>query len=460
MYLGSKGYTIPKNVLSDAAQFKIKKDLTFRPETFATKVMKVPGPQFRVWRENANKLYLPRFYGEQQFGKAESRLPASTAINVPFRGDIREQQRPAVQSFLKNGSGLLELPCGFGKTILSLKIVSELKVKTIIVVHKEFLLEQWVERITEFLPTARVGRIQGVTVEVADKDIVIAMLQSLSMKDYENNVFEGFGLTIIDETHHIAAEVFSQALFKVVTPHMLGLSATMERKDGLSKVFKLFLGEIVYSAEREKVDNVVVHKVLFRSNDDQYAATETNWKGETMFSAMVRKVCEYAPRNEFILQVLTHLVTDARNGQIMLLSQNRSLLDYLYAAINERKIVDVGYYVGGMKQSALKKSEGCRMILGTFAMAEEALDIKTLTTMVFATSRTDVTQAVGRILRVKHERPMVVDIVDEHQVFLNQWAKRATFYKKNGYNIVVSDSKTYPTLLPQVLPKKKANPTF
>ena len=458
MYLGAKGYTVPKAGLSDVALFKIKKDLTFSPETFASKVMKVPGPQFRIWRENANKLYLPRFYGEKQWGKAESRLTAAIPIDVPFKGSIREAQRPAVESFLKNGSGLLELPCGFGKTILSLKIVSDLKVKTMIVVHKEFLLEQWVERIAEFLPTARVGRIQGTNVEVADKDIVIAMLQSLSMKDYEPATFEGFGLTIIDETHHIAAEVFSQALFKVVTPHMLGLSATMERKDGLTKVFKLFLGEIVYSAQREKVDNVVVQKVLFRSGDEKYSETETNWKGETQFSTMVRKVCEFAPRNEFLLQVLAHLLQDPRNGQIMLLSQNRSLLDYLHAAITARQMVDVGFYVGGMKQTALKKSESCRMILGTFAMAEEALDIKTLTTMVFATSRTDVTQAVGRILRVKHERPMVVDIVDEHQVFANQWTKRAAFYKKNGYTIETSDSHCYPKMLPKESLKRKPLP--
>ena len=459
MYLGSKGYTIPKSGLSDAAQYKIKRDLTFSPETFASKVMKVPGPQFHIWRENANKLYLPRFYGEQHLGEVECRLSSAQSIHVPFKGDIREQQRPAVQSFLKKGSGLLELPCGFGKTILSLKIVSDLAVKTIIVVHKEFLLEQWVERIAEFLPTARVGRIQGTVVDVADKDIVIAMLQSLSMKEYESSTFDGFGLTIIDETHHIAAEVFCQALFKVVTKHMLGLSATMERKDGLSKVFKLFLGEIVYSAEREKVDNVVVHKVVFCSDNDQYKTTETNWKGDTQFSAMVRKVCEFAPRNEFLLKILQHLLTDARNGQIMLLSQNRSVLDVLYNAITERKIGDVGYYVGGMKQTALKKSESCRIILGTFAMAEEALDIKTLTTMVFATSRTDVTQAVGRILRVKHERPMVVDVVDEHQVFQNQWAKRASFYKKNGYSVVLSDSRSYPSILPSPSRKKSA-PVF
>jgi superfamily II DNA or RNA helicase len=458
MYLGQKGYTLAKAGLTDADQVRIKKDLTFRQETFATKVMKVPGLQIKVWRENANKLYLPRFYGEKKWGRAESRLPPPETIQVPFRGDIREAQRPAAAAFLEKGCGLLELPCGFGKTILALYIVSQLRLKTLIIVHKEFLLEQWVERIAEFLPLARVGRIQGTTIDTVDKDIVLVMLQSLSMKEYDPKVFEGFGLTIIDEVHHIAAEVFSQALFKTVTQHMLGLSATMQRKDGLSDIFKLFIGDIVYSAEREKNDNVLVHKIEYKVADEAYNATETNWQGDTQFATMIRKVCEFAPRSEFILHVLAHLLESPTNAQIMILAQNRSLLDYLYAAITARQMVDVGFYVGGMKQTALKKSESCRVILGTFAMAEEALDIKTLTTMFFTTSKTDVTQAVGRILRVKHEKPMVVDLVDQHPVFANQWRKRETFYRKHGYTIVASDSATFPNLLAPVKKRKTKEP--
>ena len=88
-----------------------------------------------------------------------------------------------------------------------------------------------------------------------------------------------------------------------------------------------------------------------------------------------------------------------------------------------------------MKQKDLKISESKRIILATYAMAEEALDIKTLTTLIMATPKTDVTQAVGRILREKHERPMVIDIIDQHPVFKKQWAKRKTFYKKAKYKI-------------------------
>ena len=142
---------------------------------------------------------------------------------------------------------MLELFCGFGKTVLALKVIAELKKKTLVIVHKSFLMDQWQERIKQFLPTARVGIIQGETIDTEDKDIVLGMLQSISMKEYPHSLFQEFGLTILDEVHHLSAEVFSRALFKIVTQYMLGLSATMKRKDGLTHVFKMFLGDVIYS---------------------------------------------------------------------------------------------------------------------------------------------------------------------------------------------------------------------
>jgi superfamily II DNA or RNA helicase len=86
---------------------------------------------------------------------------------------------------------------------------------------------------------------------VEDKDIVLCMLQSLISKEYEASLFEQFGFTIIDEVHHISSQSFSNSLFKVVTKYMLGLSATMERKDGTTSVFKMFLGDVIFKAEKK-----------------------------------------------------------------------------------------------------------------------------------------------------------------------------------------------------------------
>jgi superfamily II DNA or RNA helicase len=96
-----------------------------------------------------------------------------------------------------------------------------------------------------------------------------------------------------------------------------------------------------------------------------------------------------------------------------------------------------------MKDVDLKKSETCQVIIATYAMAAEALDIKTLTTLLLATPKTDIIQAVGRILRVKHERPLVIDIIDTHEVFIGQWQKRRKYYASNKYKILHTNSSLY-----------------
>lgn len=438
MYLGHRGLTIPKETMTAAEQTDFKKRLTFSPKMMGGYVDLT---KFYAYRESPHTLYGPRFYGNHTL---PSRLVEGTSIDLPFHGTLRGEQIKAVDCFMKTKCGLLELPCGFGKTILALYLVHALKKRTLVIVHKEFLLEQWIERIREFLPTATVGRIQGDTIDT-NKDIVIGMLQSLSMKEYPPATFRTFGFTIVDETHHIAADVFSNALFKIVTPYMLGLSATMERKDGLSKVFKLFLGEIVYSAQRERT-TVFIHKVTYTTPDVEFNEVITNFKGDTNYTSMIKRISEFGQRTEAILSLLTHLRSDPTTKQIMILAHTKYLLKYLYDAIDSRKIGTVGYYVGGMKNSDLKDSENKEIIVATYAMAEEALDIKTLSTLVLATPKTDVTQAVGRILRVKHEKPVVMDIVDPHATFVNQWKKRRAYYLSQGYTIMESRHDTYPKM--------------
>jgi hypothetical protein len=102
-----------------------------------------------------------------------------------------------------------------------------------------------------------------------------------------------------------------------------------------------------------------------------------------------------------------------------------------------------GFYVGGMKQKDLDITETKQVVLATYAMAAEALDIKTLSTLVMATPKTDITQSVGRILRMKHANPRIVDIIDTHSTFQNQWKLRKRFYKKANYKIVTTTSTKY-----------------
>ena len=269
------------------------------------------------------------------------------------------------------------------------------------------------------------------------------MLQSLSMKEYPEELFSCFGLTIVDEVHHIAAEVFVRSLFKIVTKYVLGLSATMNRKDGLTKVFKMFLGEILYKEKREGNDNVLVKAITYKSTDDEFNEVKYDYRGNPVYSTMISKLCTYNPRSEFIIKVITDINNENIEQQIMILAHNKNLLKYLHDAIDTRNIASVGYYIGGMKETELKKSESKKIIIGTYAMASEALDIKTLTTLVMATPKTDITQAVGRILRTKDHTPLVIDIIDQHDVFINQWKKRKSYYKKENYKIISCNSNEY-----------------
>lgn len=448
-YLGQKGYTIPKSDLKEAEVTMIRNDLFARPYTPGAPVNNSQG--FKVFRESINKYYVPRYYGESKFGKArESKLNEGDDVILEFKGKLRENQETPVNSYLDKvtkdttgGCGLLDLPCGFGKTSLSLYILSRLKKKTLVLVHKEFLFNQWIERIQQFLPEARIGKIQGPVIDIENKDIVLGMIQSISMKDYDPSVFSSFGLTIIDEVHHISSEVFSNSLFKLVTKYMLGLSATMNRKDGTTKVFKMFLGDVVFKDTSKQDHEVVVRALNYVCDDEEFNETVYDFRGNPQFSTMITKLCSFNRRSEFILTVLGDMLKENSAQQIMVLAHNKSLLKYLYDAVSSREIATVGYYVGGMKEKDLKESESKKVIIATYAMAAEGLDIKSLTTLIMATPKTDIEQSVGRILREKHSSPIVVDIVDKHDIFQKQWYKRKKFYEKKGYNILRTSSDKY-----------------
>ena len=345
-YLGNKGYTIIKSDLTIKQQLALKGLLMVKPYVPGSPVQ--VQKTFPVYRESDKKIYVPRYFGEDIFGEAMNvKITEGDTINIPFQGELRDNQVPVVNKYFEHvkegGGGLLELPCGFGKTSIGLHIISRLAKKTLVIVHKEFLMNQWIERIHQFLPTAKIGKIQGQIIDIDGKDIVLCMLQSLSMKDYPSSLFDSFGFTIIDEVHHISSEVFSCALFKLVTKYMLGLSATMNRKDGTTKVFKMFLGQVVYKQERSKDEEVIVRGIEYRINDDEYNELELDFRGQTAASKMLSKICNYNRRSEFIIKVLKDMINENPKQQIMLIASYKNILKYMYDAIIHHNISSVGY---------------------------------------------------------------------------------------------------------------------
>jgi superfamily II DNA or RNA helicase len=648
-YLGEKGYSIFKECLSVQEQHFIRTELTVKP--FIPKSPIQPNP-FPIYLESPLKLYMPRYFGIDTYGPPDRILihPGNN-ISLEFSGELRPYQNAIVDKYIKHvgecGGGLLDVDPGKGKTVMALNIASRLGKCTLVIVHKSFLLNQWIERIEQFLPGARVGKIQGQILDIENKDIVIGMLQSLSMKEYSKDTFRNFGLTIYDECfprntlihtsrgpmeigtlydmwltngtmqkyvrpekeveklvevlpkilsfnettqrfewsqmthawkrhrkellkvylmcgsfictpehkiltekgykcakdlriddyiqcmdsmhnisdkadisiinlyttteihlkglltpnaflytetyippdtpesarifgipdqgydvfdievkdnhnfvlklpgkyigpvvsncHHMGAEVFSRCMMKVNTTYTLGLSGTMERKDGLTKVFEMFIGPVVHKEKTESEHSVVVKGIVYNVDDEEFNETQHDYMGNPKFSTMISKLCSYSHRSEFILRVLVSELELNPEQQFMILAHNKSLITYLHDAISHRNIAEgsVGYYIGGMKEAALKQSEGKKVIIATYAMASEGLDIKTLTSLILASPKTDVCQSVGRILRQKHSSPLVIDIIDEHDIFMSQWYKRRKYYKSQNYKILVCDNHEY-----------------
>jgi len=256
------------------------------------------------------------------------------------------------------------------------------------------------------------------------------------MKEYPESLFNTFGMIIVDEVHHISSRVFSKALFKLAPYYTLGLSATMNRTDGTSYVFKYFLGEIIYKLTNKEKRDVEVRCYEYVSKDVNFNEVENDFRGKPQYAKMLSKLSCYTDRHDFILKILKDLLLENNKQQIMVLAHNRNMLEYFYEDL-KKEGKSVGYYVGGMKEKALKESESKQIIIATYSMASEALDIKTLTTLIMATPKTSIEQSVGRILREKHSSPIVVDILDKHGLYKNQWKKRLEYYKKEKYRIMI-----------------------
>tara|TARA_B110000208_G_scaffold136643_1_gene165120 strand:- start:247 stop:1740 length:1494 start_codon:yes stop_codon:yes gene_type:complete len=441
--LTKRGYAIVKKYFTKEIP-RIKKELHVR--AFISSDFGSKSTPFPIFLESEKKLYIPKHYAFKEFGNPDlNKLSIGETINLNFIGELRPKQIPIVNAYLNScgeydfvqnsNGGIISVPCGWGKTIMALNIISKLNKKTLIVVHKEFLLNQWKERIKEFLPDARVGLIQAGTIDVENKDIVISMLQSVSKKKYANDVFSGFGLTIVDECHHIGAEVFSRALPKINSYYSLGLSATPNRKDGLSKVFKLFLGPIVYKINKSPDKLVDVNVINFRDiKNTAYNKHEITRYGKMCLPKMITNISNNNNRNLLITCIAKRLVNKGK--QVIILSDRRMHLEDLYKKLES--FCTVGYYKGGMKQKDLDKSESCKIILGTYSMSAEGLDIPSLDAVIFTTPKSSIQQSIGRITRKKHkELPIAYDIVDQFSMFPNQYKKREKIYKRFDYNISV-----------------------
>jgi len=444
--LNNRGYAIHKTTKNEDIINKIKKELLISPKVFGNAFSVIK--EYPIYLESDTKLYVPKCYGIEKFG-----YPLNDKLNngidcpnLNFNGKLRDIQQAPVDAYIENVidkkklGGIISVPCGFGKTIMAIYIACYFKKKTLFISHKDFLNEQFINSIKLFVPNAKIGKIKQSTVDVENKDIVIATLQSLAIRDYDNSIFSDFGLVIIDECHHIASEVFSKAFRKMNIRITLGLSATLNRKDGLRKVFEWYLGKSVYKIKNDNNEcNMIVHLHKYFVHDLNYSYVKLMYNGTPNFVSMINNITSYMPRTIFIINLLKEVLINDPDRKILILSERKNQLKDLEQLIKADEIASYGYYIGGMRMTDLDISATKQIILATYQMSSEGLNIPTLNTVILASPIGDIQQSVGRILREKKtERkyiPLCIDIYDDFSLFKFKGNKRINYYKTNGYKI-------------------------
>lgn len=455
--LSPEGYHVPKYLISsEQAMEDLRVKLTMKPIcTFDTCL----SSEKRFYIELDDKFIVPKFFGLRRFGvPSKLTIPNGKDINIEFNGSLLSEQQAPVEAFMEKAislefmGGIISLQCGAGKTVIALFILSKLKKKTLIIVHKEFLLSQWHARIQQFLPTASIGLIKAGVVDVSGRDIVMASLQSLSMKIYDPSVFSDFGFVIIDECHRVGTEIFSKALAKINFRYTLGLSATVERKDGMTDAFINYIGNVVQIDERKKENcqkfpRVYVKIIYFKSSNLAYNKEEILYRsvfnkrsGAKEFvksfnlSLMINNICDHEPRSLFIVDMVKDILIKDPNRKVLILSDRKSQLTTILRLLSLTHTT--GFYWGGMKPDELRESEEKQIICATFSYAAEGMDIPGLDTLVLASPKSDIEQSCGRIMRrVNEYQPYIIDIVDSFcPIFIAQSKKRKAFYTRNKYS--------------------------
>lgn len=486
--LSHRGYAIRKDCLTAEQTKQMRKALTMMPRIAAEFAAGID--PFPIFYESPSRWYVPRFWGLDNCGPPDGDARGDgrpLRAELQFNKTLRAEQLPIVDAFKQGDyNGLICVPCGYGKTFMAIWLACQLKRRFLVVVHQEFLMEQWRKELEGSIPGIRIGILQGSKVqtglmepreltipelklklkekglkvggtrpellerlrtveapaEAVEYDCCICMLQTVATRDWPLDTFSGFGFTIFDECHHLGAEHFSKALMSIQTKHMLGLSATPERIDGLDDVFQWFIGPIRYQIKvREADDSVEVKVLTFTSADPAYADEPTDARGEVSRARLCNQLAEYAPRTKAICDELEPALKEGR--KLLVLSDRRGHLEAFETEFKARGFTSVGMYVGGMTAEGRDESAEKQIVLGTGALASEGMNIKTLDCIALVTPKSRIEQAVGRIFRQKKEdrkfNPVIFDILDIHPCLQGQYRKRLTFYKQCGYKILVKE---------------------
>jgi len=375
-------------------------------------------------------------------------------IVATFKGELRPDQQLAATALLAHDTGVLSATTAFGKTVLAAWLIAQRGVNSLVLVHRRQLLEQWVERLSEFLdlPEASIGRIGGGRRKPTGI-IDVAIMQSVVRKGIVNDLVADYGHLVVDECHHLSARSFELVARRAKAKYVVGLSATVTRKDGHHPIIYMQCGPLRHcvnakqqAAARPFGHTVIVRPTNFRAQDSPDA--NQRFEFHRLYGALVAD----SVRNQMICDDLMSVVREGRSP--LLLTERVEHLQQLAQSLSD-KIPCLTVLQGGMGRKELQRvtaqmtagpANAQLVLLSTGKYIGEGFDDSRLDTLLLALPvswRGTIAQYVGRLHRL-HEGKREVRVYDYADLNVPMLAKmfdrRCRGYEAVGYTIQVPGS--------------------
>jgi len=450
---------IPTDGLPSKLLNKIKKLAAFQnPEFYKAQAMRLPTyDKPRVIgcaQEFPKHIAVPRGCFSEVVGllkacnvqsKIVDKRFAGAALKTNFLGVLRKEQKEVIKKLKTEDMGILAATTGFGKTVVAAKMIATRNVNTLVLVHRQQLMDQWREKLSIFLeiPINEIGFIGGGKNKASNK-IDIGMLQSLFRKGEVNNIVSNYGQIIVDECHHISAYSFEQVLKNAHAKYVLGLTATPVRKDGHHPIIIMQCGPILFNSNVKKhiQKSSYEHKVLFRYTDFKYDAV-----GDIKISDLYAAVILDKKRNDLIFNDVLNALESGRSP--LLLTERTEHLEYFQNSFSKfvKNLIVLKGGMGKKQREAVFKELASipnneeRLIIATGRYIGEGFDDQRLDTLFLTMPISwhgTLQQYIGRLHREHDSKSdiMVYDYVDIGvRIFEKMYHKRLKKYKAIGYKV-------------------------
>lgn len=378
--------------------------------------------------------YVPRAWASKVLGVTNCG-EVGREVSVPFVGDLLPEKRQpeAVETVLKvireDYGAILSVPTGYGKTAMSLKIISELGRLALFVVNTGDLLEQAVRAFRKFSPDVRIGVIQGTVYQVDNVDIVVGMMQTLASRMPDMSMF---GTLVIDEAHTVCCRWLSRCLFNCPARYRLAVSATPKRADGMERVLNWHFGSGGFFLREDSSSRSFRPSVRRINFGSRYVPS-----GSLSRVSIISSLCDSRPRNSIITDVITDAYREGR--RIMCGSERKDQLTLLRAMLVFSDVVedDILILTADTKNRRELVLSNYRIILGTYKLIETGLNVPEFDTAVWCSPRSKAQQFCGRVLREHPDKkvPLIIDFVDEHPLFRNSHSARMRYFREAGFRV-------------------------